>query len=140
MKKFKFNLKLTAFLVSLFIGLLLVILGSKNKYCFSFGFIVIGISLIVLIGYNNEKIQNTITEIADELDEIDYFELKKEDSDEIDEDYEEKFDMEKEQEKAYVVRELTIAQSKLKKRKRRSAVLFAMCSLGLIFLGIFGLF
>ena len=45
MKK-KFDYKLTAILVSLFIGFLLVVLGNKNKYCLALGFIILGIASI----------------------------------------------------------------------------------------------
>ena len=108
-------------------------LGSGNKYCLSFGFIVIGASLMLFISYNNEKLQKCLNEIAEEIDEIDYFSLKPDQD-------EEEFDIEKEEEKSYVVRELAKAQTKLKKRKRRSAFMFGLCSIGLIFLGFIGLF
>ena len=68
MKK-KFDFKLTAILVSLFIGFLLLVLGNKNKYCLSFGFIVLGIS-VVLYGLNKRnQLKNLIAKYDTALDE-----------------------------------------------------------------------
>ena len=93
MKKNKFNLKLTAFLVSLFLSLLLVILGGKNKYCLAFGFIMMGISLELFILYSNEKMQIELSQINEDIDEVDVSEEIEEEEQEL-EVYEENTDIE----------------------------------------------
>ena len=70
MKK-KFNLKLTAFLVSLFISLMIIILGNKNPYCLSFGFVFMSVSMVLYVLYNNEKTTKTILELDNAIDELD---------------------------------------------------------------------
>lgn len=69
MKK-KFDLKLTAFLVSLFIGLLIVILGNKNQYLLSFGFVVIGFSLILFAMFKTAEINAVVNELQIELESL----------------------------------------------------------------------
>lgn len=69
MKKFKFNYKLTISLVSLFISLLLIILGSKNKYCLSFGFILMGVAIAFYAVYKTEMFDATIVEINNDIEE-----------------------------------------------------------------------
>ena len=66
----KFNLKLTAFLVSFFIGLLLLVLGSKSDICFSFGFIVMGAALEIFITYSHDRTQKMLIEVNDKLEQI----------------------------------------------------------------------
>ena len=78
-KNFKFNLKLTAFLVSLFVALLLLILGNKNQYCLSFGLILLGASLVAFVFYATDKINNELLEIEKEIDELDEIEEPDED-------------------------------------------------------------
>lgn len=67
--KFKFNYKLTISLVSLFVSFLLIILGSKNKYCLSFGFILMGVAIAFYAIYKTEKFNETIIEISNEIEE-----------------------------------------------------------------------
>ena len=71
MKKFKFNYKLTISLVSLFISLLLIILGNKNYYCLSFGFIIMGLAIAFYAMYKTDKFNEVILEINNEIDELD---------------------------------------------------------------------
>ncbi len=120
--KFKFNLKLTVFLVSLFVALLLVILGNKNTYCLSFGFITLGISLGLFIWYSNEKYETMLTNINSDIDEVDV-------SEEIEE-----------EEKTYILQQLYIKQKKIKKTKQRIIICFALCAVSLIVLGIVAMF
>ncbi len=122
MKKLKINFKLTAFLVSLFIGLLLVILGSKNEYCLSFGFIITGFSIELFLWYINENTENEINQINKEIDEIDV-------ADDIGE-----------EEKAYILKQLYIRQKKLIKKKSYSKFSFSICGVLLVILGFAGLF
>ena len=79
MKNFKFNLKLTISLVSLFVSLLLIIIGNKNNYCLSFGFILMGVAIAFYAMFKTEKFNETLLEInndIEELDKEDEFELK----------------------------------------------------------------
>ena len=68
MKK-KFNLKLTLSLVSFFISLLLIILGNKNNYCLSFGFILLGVAIAVYAMNKSEQIDKVILEISNDIGE-----------------------------------------------------------------------
>lgn len=122
MKKFKFNFKLTAFLVSLFLSLLLMILGSENKYCLSFGFMVLGASLELFLWYNSEKMQNYLNELNQEIDEV---ETTEELSDE---------------DKAYILQQLYVAKKKIEKKSRSSNIAFAICGGVLIIAGFIALF
>lgn len=70
MKK-EFNLKLTLFLVSLFIGLLLVIIGNSNKYCLCFGFVAMGISFGFYTLFKTEKYDSEILKLQNQKDEND---------------------------------------------------------------------
>ena len=83
--KFKFNLKLTAFLVSLFIGLLLLILGNKNIFCLSFGLIIVGLSFVVFVLYFNSKAKETYAEIEKQIEDIDNAEEELEEDEDNDE-------------------------------------------------------
>ena len=71
MKKNKINLKLTACLVSLFIGIVLMILGNKSKYCLSFGMVFLAISSTLFSLYKAEENRETNKEIEQELEKID---------------------------------------------------------------------
>jgi len=123
--KIKFNLKLTAFLVSLFLGLLLVILGSKNSYCLSFGLMVLGLSLEVFIWYNNERIAKAISDIDAEIDQINSVEVE---------------DEELEEERVYILQQFVLQQKKLIKKKKSIYVVFGLCGFVLIILGFVNLF
>jgi len=130
--KFKFNFKLTAFLVSLFLSLLLVILGSKNKYCLSFGFMLMGASLTLFVWYNNEKMQTEIENLNNEIDEIEAnYDALAEETD---------FNESVEEERVYVLKQMYIRQNKLEKNKKKSIILFNLCGFALIILGFVGMF
>ena len=75
--KRKINFKLTFTLVSLFIGFLLVVLGNKNKYCLSFGFIFLAIALIIYIVGKYQQINKALIEIESAIDqaEVEDFDL-----------------------------------------------------------------
>ena len=122
--KFKFNLKLTSFLVSLFLGLLLVVLGSKNKYCLSFGFMVLGVSMFFLIWYNNEKTALMLTEVSQQIDTLEA----------------ENYVIEDDEEYVYVMKQLYGRKKYLTKHKKISLIMFALFGVALIILGIVGLF
>jgi len=120
--KFKFNLKLTLFLVSLFVSLILVILGSKNNYCLSFGFIIMGASLFLFVWYSNENITKSLEEVEQQLDEVDA-------NEELDE-----------EEQAYILKQLYLRQRNLEKKKKQFAVTFYLGGAVFIILGFVGLF
>lgn len=120
--KSKFNLKLTAFMVSLFISLLLVIVGSKNKYCLSFGFVLMGVALIFLACYMREKISNELKMVNEQIDEIDL---------------DEEIELEN---KVYIEQQLYVRQKQLAKKHKSSLILFSISAFCLILLGLIGLF
>ncbi|MBQ8615611.1 MAG: hypothetical protein IJ415_03495 [Clostridia bacterium] len=124
MKK-KFNFKLTAFLVSLFVSLLIIILGNKNPYCLCFGFILMAISMVLYVLYNNEKTETTIEQINLEIDQMGEF-------DEIE-------DIESD-ERIYIVQQLYIRQGKLLKRKKSISIMFYLFAGLLVVLAVFGIF
>ena len=132
MKK-KFNFKLTALLVSLFLSLIIMVLGNKNQYCLSFGFIMLGFCSALFVNYNNEKTSQAIQEIDQEIDELDF-----ENGVDIDGDGEE--DVVADEEKAYVLQQLCLQQSNLIKRKKKVSIIFYLCAAMLVLLGIVGIF
>lgn len=67
--KRKINFKLTFILVSLFIGFLLIVLGNKNKYCVSLGFIALAVALIIYLVDKYQSINKKITEVDIQIDE-----------------------------------------------------------------------
>ena len=117
MKK-KFNLKLTIVLVSLFISLLTIILGNKNQYCLSFGFIFLGLTLFLVGNYSCSKIDETSKKIDEEIEETD------------------KTDEESE----YVLKELNKVRNQLDKKKKSTKLMFSLCAVLLILAGFVGFF
>lgn len=124
MKK-NFNFKLTIFLVSLFLGLLLTILGSKSSYCLSFGLIVLGLSLALFVWYNEEQTTKSLSEIEQEIDEITSVDIE---------------DEELEKERIYILGQLLIAQKKLIKKKKSVLITFSLCGFALVVLGFVNMF
>ena len=108
--------------MSLFASLLLVILGSKNKYCLSFGFIILGVSLILFILYFNDKFQKELNTLNQEIDGFDIDETVEDD------------------EKLYILQHLYIRQKQITRSKKRISVVFAICGVTIALLGIFGMF
>ncbi len=66
--KFKFNLKLTICLVSLFVGFVLLIVGNQNKYCQSFGFFFLAVGIIFFAIDRTNKIDKKCIEIDKLID------------------------------------------------------------------------
>lgn len=120
--KGKFNIKLTAFLVSLFVSLLIIILGNKNKYCLAFGFIVLSLSVVLYVLYNDDKTKEINAEIEERIAEI-------ENDNEMPED-----------ERDYAMQELFLCQIKLMKRKKRITIIFYLFAIMLFVLGFFSMF
>ncbi len=108
----KFDLKLTAFLVSLFIGLLLIILGSYYSYCLSFGLIITGVSLGIYAVYRTAKINEILQEIEEEISDIPV-------------------------EDSYTLKELIKLKSKYKKQRRSVSIVFYLTAVLLIVLGVY---
>ena len=125
--KFKFNLKLTVFLVSLFIGLLLLILGNKNIYCLSFGLIIVGLSFVVFVLYFNSKAKETYAEIEKQIEDIDNAEEELEE----DEDNDELF---------YYKNDLYTQKRKLLKKQKSLNIILYLGALAFVVVGFMGLF
>ena len=119
--------------MSLFLSLIIIILGNKNKYCLSFGFILLGFCAGLFVVYNDEKTKQAIIEIDKNLDELDL-----EDMIDIDGDGQE--DPVTDEEKAYVLQQLCLQRSNLIKRKKKVAISFYLCACLLILFGIVGIF
>lgn len=97
-------------MVSLFIGLLLVILGNKNSYCLSFGFIFMGVSLGFYSYYKTEVFNKDLSEINKEANKLEA----------IDE---------------YAFSQLNKMKKKVQKQKIRFNILFCLAGVLLIVLG-----
>ena len=121
MKK-NFSIKLTAFLVSLFISLILVIVGNKNQYCLSFGFMLMGVSVALYVLYNDEKTVQTLADIDQKIAEIKHDESM--DEDDAD----------------FSMQELMLVQTKLLKRKKKIAFIFYLFAALLVVLGFYAMF
>ena len=117
MKK-KFNFKLTIFLVSLFVSLIIIILGNKNKYCLYFGIILLGLSLGLFMYYFNDQIDKNIMEIEEEIEKIDG----------------------QSEDDGFMLQDLYTVKNKLTKKKKSVKVTFSLCSILLVVLGILGMF
>ena len=111
--------------MSLFLGLLLTILGSKSSYCLSFGLIVLGISLALFVWYNDEQTTKSLSEIEQEIDEITSVDIE---------------DEELEKERIYVLGQLLIVQKKLIKKKKSVLITFTLCGFALVVLGFINMF
>lgn len=118
----KFNLKLTAFLVSFFIGLLLLILGNKSEICFSFGFVVLGVALIAFVAYSHERTQKTLIEVNEKLEQVN-------DDQEA-----------TEEERLYGLAQLGIQQKHLNKQQKRINLIFSITGVVLIIAGFVNMF
>ena len=116
MKK-NFNLKLTAFLVSLFIGIVVVILGSKFDVCLGIGFVVLGLSLPLYVWYDTEAVEKALSEISQLIEEI------------------EEKPIEENPENIYSLQELYITQTKLIRRKKRVSFMFYACGVLFVIIG-----
>ncbi len=122
MKKIKFNLKLTAFLVSLFVALLLIILGGKNNVCLSFGFMALGASLAIFALYLKEKTSKAITEIDEQIADI----SMEEETDEVSKDY--------------MILELANEEKRIKKKSKKTWLLFTLTGAVIALIGLINLF
>lgn len=120
MKK-NFNLKLTAFLVSLFISMLVLILGSNNKYCLSFGFMLMGFSLYLFYMYSKEKSDNQLIEIEERMEELDQT-------------------SEENEETMFALKQLAVETKKIIKKNRSVCWAFTTCAVLLVFIGFITLF
>lgn len=122
MKKFNLNIKLTAFLVSLFVSLIIVILGNGSKVCLCIGFILLGISLALFVLFNDERTNKIVQELTEEIDRISQDETMEEDA------------------KIFMKGQLYLTINKLNKRKRKTQIVFYSCGVALIILAIVSVF
>ena len=108
--------------MSLFLSVLLILLGGKNKYCLSFGIVFLGIAIVLFSLYASEKQRNALIELNKTIDEVD-----------IDEELDE-------EEKVYILQQLYIRQKKLTKQEKRMKIVSVLFGFAVIVLGIFGMF
>lgn len=120
--KFKFNFKLTIFLVSLFIALMLIVLGRGNKFCQSFGLIFIGVALFIFAWYFNDVIYKSLVEVDKQIKDL------------------EKDDELSEEETQYAYKQLYARQGLLYKKKKSVAILFSLTGGFIIVLSIVAMF
>jgi len=109
MKK-NFNYKLTISLVSLFISLLLIILGNKNNYCLSFGFILMGVAIAFYALFKTEKLDSALIEVNNDIQNAS-------------------------NEDTFVLQQLAKEQRKLIKMKKRLGFVFYSCATLLVIVG-----
>lgn len=112
--KNKFNLKLTLLLVSLFIGLLIIILGNKNRYCLFFGFLLIACTLPFFAKMQTDKINKVLQATQKEI--------------------------EQEQPEQEVLNAVYSEMSKLRKQKKSTTISFNVFAVLLAFVSFFFLF
>ena len=120
--KFKINAKLTAFLVSLFVSLILIVFGNKNNYCLRLGLIFLATAMVFFALFNKERTQKMLDELDEEIEKV-------ENDEEIDE-----------EDRIYVIKELYVRSGKLLKRKKSGTILFYLFASFLVLLAIFGTF
>lgn len=77
----KKTIKLICFFASLILGIILLILGNKNKYCLSFGTMLIGVSFVTFAFFKDEVFKQDLEKFNNEIEseeyEIDENEYKK---------------------------------------------------------------
>ena len=108
-------------MVSFFASLSMIIWGSKNKYCLSFGFIFLGITTALLSGPVKDRLEKELIKINDSINEIDVDESMSE------------------EEKVYVLKQLYVAQKKTTRMIKRSQISFVVAGVSFVLLGIFGM-
>ena len=111
----KFDLKLTAFWVSLFIGFGLLILGNKDKYCLSFGFIALAGALALYAMYKTNKLKDMQKDVDLAMEETPL-------------------------EDTYALKELYHIKTKIKKNLRSISIVFYLTAVLFFVLGVANLF
>ena len=149
MRKFKFNYKLTAFLVGLFISFLLIFLGGKFEICRPFGVMCLGLSLLCYPYYHSDNVKKTMQKLEKRVDQIqgtdepDFEEnvedledekLKKERLEE--EEFKEELQNLTQDEKEFMVLQLKYRQKYLTKNWKKIRALFIISGVVLIIAGI----
>ena len=122
MKKFKINFKLTAFLVSLFLSIFIVVLGNKFAPCVCIGFILLGVSLALFVLFNDERTTKIVQELTEEINKISEDETMDEDT------------------KMFMKGQLYLTINKLNRRKSKTRIIFYSCGVALIILAIVSVF
>lgn len=143
MKKFKFNFKLTLFLVGLFISFLLIFLSGKFEVCRPIGLICLGVSFILYIYFYSDNVSKTLKRIQREITKLEDGE-----DESFQEDYEEDDLNENEQElmedltqeeKEYMLMQLYLKKKKITKSNKKIKFLFILSG-GLLIVAGFLLF
>ena len=104
--------------MSLFIGLILVLIGTKVKLCLSFGLILFGIGAFLYSWHKTEQSNEIQKEVALEL---------------------QNYDVDKQEDKA-IVNELKRIQKEDKKSSRRIVVCFVLFGAMMVILGLVSCF
>ncbi len=112
----KFNFKLTASVVSLFITFIFFVFGNKNKICLFFGFMFLAAALIMFLLYILDRFNADLIKAEEMLDELDTTPEKEE----------------------YIIN-LDLKYAIIKKR-RKALILFSLCAGLLVICGILMLF
>ena len=107
-------------------SLIIIILGNKNKYCLSFGFLLLAVSMVLFALYDKEKTQKTIDELDVEIEDME---------NELENLPEEEFE-----ERVYVIKQLYVRSGKLLKRKKSGSLAFYLFAGFLVLFAIFGIF
>lgn len=108
----KFNFKLTASVVSLFITFIFFVFGNAHKVCLFFGFMFLAAALVMFLQYILEKLNAAIYQAEEKLEELDATPEKEE----------------------YAIN-LDIKYTIIKK-KRKAQILFYLCAGLLVITGI----
>lgn len=142
MKKFKFNFKLTLFLVGLFVSFLLIFLSGKFEVCRPIGLICLGVSFILYIYFYSDSVKNTLKRIQSKITKLENGEdasFQDDNEDEVEEDEQESIEDLTQEEKEYMLMQLHLKKSKIAKSNKKIKFLFALSG-GLLIVGGFLLF
>ena len=138
MKKFKFNFKLTLFLVGLFISFLLIFLSGKFEICCSIGLICLGISLILYIYFYSDSVNKALKRIQrkiTKLEDGDTESFQEDYEDELEEDEQEDIEDLTQEEIEYMLMQLHLKKKKITKSNKKIKILFALSGGALVIAG-----
>ena len=138
MKKFKFNFKLTLFLVGLFISFLLIFLSGKFEICCPIGLICLGISFILYIYFYADSVNKALKRIQrkiTKLEDGDTESFQEDYEDELEEDEQEDIEDLTQEEIEYMLMQLHLKKKKITKSNKKIKILFALSGGALVIAG-----
>lgn len=118
MKKFKFNIKLTASLVSLFVAIVLIVIGTKNKYCLGVGLMLLGLGSFLYAWDKRDSNESLQNEANEELS---------------------KCNPDKEEDKA-IITELHRIKKDIEKKTKRTTIVFTLFGIMMVVMGFISFF